>query len=181
MRSLYRHLLYLYPAPYRSEYGEEMLIVFSEVRADAAQRGQIAHSVFLVREARGLLLSALRERIRSVIGPQFAAPLLPPSFSSRRFAMTDSFRFSKATAVLMALILGGVLLAIQKAEAIHASLPQDDPPVGPIHPVHSMFVPGIMLLFLYFYAAGLMGWAVLFALRRAGVHRLSQMPSTESK
>jgi hypothetical protein len=36
------------------------------------------------------------------------------------------------------------------------------------------------LFFALFYAAGLIGWAILFALRRSGVHRLAGM-STEQK
>jgi uncharacterized membrane protein (DUF106 family) len=89
--------------------------------------------------------------------------------------MRNQFRFPKATAVLMAIILGGVVVAIQKGEAISASL-QDavTPPIGPIHPVHSVLLGGIVLGLLFFYAAGLIGWAILFALRRSGLHRLAE-------
>ena len=89
--------------------------------------------------------------------------------------MHTEFRFPKARAVLMTLILGGVILAIQKGESISASLRGAvDPPIGPIHPVHSVMVGGILLGFVFFYAAGLIGWTILFAMRRSGLHRLDE-------
>lgn len=88
--------------------------------------------------------------------------------------MHSEFRFPKATAVLMTIILAGVVLAIQKGEAIHASVPDTNLPVGPIHPVHSTLLPGVVIGLASFYAAGLIGWAILFALRRSGVHRLDE-------
>ena len=92
--------------------------------------------------------------------------------------MRTEFRFPKSTAVLMTLILGGVMLAIQKGEAISASLRDAvSPPIGPIHSVHSVLVGGIVMGFVFFYAAGLIGWAILFALRRSGIHRLAETSS----
>jgi len=89
--------------------------------------------------------------------------------------MRTEFRFPKATAVLMAIILGGVVLAIQRGESISASLQgAASPPIGPIHPVHSVLLGGILMGFLFFYAAGLIGWAILFAMRRSGMHRLDE-------
>jgi hypothetical protein len=76
----------------------------------------------------------------------------------------------------MTLILGGVVMAIKKGGDIAASVPNVDPPF-PIHiqPVHSMLLGGLPLFFAFFYAAGLIGWGIMFALRRAGVHRLDNM------
>ena len=88
--------------------------------------------------------------------------------------MHSEFRFPKATAVLMTIILAGVVLAIQKGEAIQGSLPYGNPPIGPIHPVHSTLLPGVVVGLALFYAAGLIGWAILFAMRRSGVHRLDE-------
>jgi len=88
--------------------------------------------------------------------------------------MRNEFRFPKTTAVLMTIILAGVVLAIQRGEAIQGSLPYANPPVGPIHPVHSALLPGVLFGLAFFYAAGLIGWAILFALRRSGVHRLDE-------
>jgi hypothetical protein len=89
--------------------------------------------------------------------------------------MYSEFRFPKATAFLMTVILAAVVVAIEKAQAISASLPHNNPPVGPIQPAHFTFVPSVALMFAVAYAAGLIGWAVLFALKRSGVHRLSGM------
>jgi hypothetical protein len=75
----------------------------------------------------------------------------------------------------MALILGGVVLAIKKGEDIAASLPHVNPQIGPIQPVHSTLVPPIIQFVLFFYAAGLIGWAILFAFKKSGVHRLAEM------
>ena len=88
--------------------------------------------------------------------------------------MRNEFRFPKTTAVLMTIILAGVVLAIEKGAAIQRSLPYVNPPIGPIHPVHSTLLPGVVFGLAIFYAAGLIGWSILFALRRSGVHRLDE-------
>jgi len=90
--------------------------------------------------------------------------------------MQSEFRFPKATAFLMTVILAGTVLAIEKATAIRASVRDVNPPhVGPIQPEHFTFMPSIALMLAGAYAIGLLGWAVLFALKRSGVHRLSGM------
>lgn len=90
--------------------------------------------------------------------------------------MRDGFRFPKTTAILMTVILAGVIMAIRKGEAIEASLPHVSAPIAPIHSAPSYLLPGVVAGFLFFYATGLVGWAILFALRRSGVHRLDEMP-----
>jgi hypothetical protein len=77
----------------------------------------------------------------------------------------------------MTVILAGVVLAIEKAKAIMVSVPDVNPHVGPIQPEHFTFLPTVALIFAFFYLAGLTGWAILFALRRSGMHRLSDMPA----
>jgi hypothetical protein len=72
------------------------------------------------------------------------------------------------------------VLAIEKGKAIQASLPDVNPHIGPIQPVQHTFFPAVALVFAFFYAAGLIGWAILFALHRSGMHRLAEM-STEQK
>jgi hypothetical protein len=91
--------------------------------------------------------------------------------------MRNGFRFPKTTIVFMTLILGGVLTAIKKGEDIATSVPQDIGPIAPLHiqPVHSILLGGMPLFFAFFYAAGLIGWAIMFALRRSGVHRMADM------
>jgi len=85
----------------------------------------------------------------------------------------DGFRFPKTTAVLMTLILAGIVVAIQKGEAIQASLPASNPQIGPIQP-HAVMLSSIVSFLLIFYAAGSIGWIILLALRKIGVHRLDE-------
>src|SRR5216684_1676245 len=172
--NIYRHLLLLYPASYRQVFGEEMITVFREMRAETASRGVLARSVFFVREAAGVMTGALLEHWRALGGDP-----IWPTFPIRRFTMRTEFRFPKATAVLMAIILAGVMAAIKMGEAIVASVPHVSEPVGTIHPVHSVLLGGVVVMLALFYAAGLIGWAILFAMRRSGVHRLEA--SAESK
>lgn len=94
--------------------------------------------------------------------------------------MRSEFRFPKTTAVLMTIILAGVAMIIKKGEAIEASWRSGQPPLGPIEPVHSTLLGGIAVLFVCFYAAGLIGWGILFALRRSGVHRLAETSAERS-
>jgi hypothetical protein len=166
---LYRLALRLYPTAHREQFGEEMVAVFGELQAETVSSGVLAQCRFCLRETAGVVAGALREHWR-VWGGEHVGLL----FSSRRFTMHSEFRFPKATAVLMTIILAGVVLAIQKGEAIHASVPDTNLPVGPIHPVHSTLLPGVVIGLASFYAAGLIGWAILFALRRSGVHRLDE-------
>lgn len=170
MHSVYQRLLWLYPAEHRREFGEEMCAVFQEVCAEIASAGAFARGVFFVREFWGLIGGAVCEHLRGL-----AIFEVGPVLSTRRFNMRNGFRFPKSTAVLMTLILLGVILAIRRGEAIAYSLPHVNEPVGPIHAVRSGLLSGIPWFFLSFYAAGLIGWAVLFALHRSGVHRLDQL------
>ena len=164
---VYRGLLHLYPAFHRRQFGEEMVAVFSELQADAYGRNFAARGMFYLREAAGAVSGAIQEHWRALGGGDFGE-----LFPTRRLAMRNGFRFPKATAVLMTIILGGVIAAIQKGENISASLPNVSQPVAPIQPTHSVLLGGMVLPFLFFYAVGLIGWAVLFAMRRSGVHRL---------
>jgi hypothetical protein len=170
MKSVYRRLLWLYPAEHREQFGEEMFGVFQDVRSEIASAGALTRGAFLAREFGGLLSGALHEHLRG-LGIFDAGVLL----SARRFNMRNGFRFPKSTAVLMTVILLGVIVAIRKGEAIAYSLPQVSEPVGPIHPVHSGLLPPIPVFFLCFYAAGVIGWAILFAMRRSGMHRLADI------
>lgn len=169
MLRLYRNLLFLYPSDYRDQFGEEMMAVFADVRSDAAKRKLTARSLFYLHEAGGLFAGALREHARALGASHGLA------FSTRRFTMRNGFRFPKTTAVLMTIILAGVIVAIRKGEAIAASLPDVSQPIAPIHSAPSYLLPGVVAGFIFFYGAGVIGWAILFALRRSGVHRLDDM------
>lgn len=175
MSSFYRGLLFLYPPAYRKQFGAEMLAVFADLNSEISGKSIATRVVFAAREIGGLLAGAMRERLQG----RFAVPF-EFSFSMRRFDMRNGFRFPKATAVLMTLILGGVIVAIRQGEAISRSLPDVSQPIAPIHSVPSNLLPGVVVGFLFFYAAGLIGWAALFAMRRSGVHRLDEI-SAEQK
>jgi len=172
MLNAYQLLLRLYPAAYREEFGEEMIAVFEDVRADAGHNAFAARAAFYVREIVGLVGGAFREHLHYL---RFSAPDV--AFFPRRFTVRNGFRFPKATPILMAIILAGVILAIRKGEVIATSLPPFSQPVTPIHPAHSYLLPGVFEGFIFFYAAGLIGWAIVFAMRRSGVHRLTDVSS----
>lgn len=172
MLTLCRSLLRLYPAQYREQFGDEMFAVLLDVRAEAPNRTLVARGKFYLREIAGLMSGALREHMRILTDAHVEL-----SLSTGRCDMRNGFRFPKSTIVFMTLILGGVLTAIKKGEDIATSVPQDIGPVGPIHihSVHPILLGGMPIFFAVFYAAGLIGWAILFALRRSGVHRLADL------
>lgn len=170
MIRVYQNLLRLYPAEYRKQFGEEMIAVFQDLRAENEQKNFLLRSLFSVREFSGLMRGAIAAHCRILMGPQATL-----SFPTRSFTMRNGFRFPKVTIVFMTVILAGVILAIKRGEEIAYSLPRVSEPVTPIHPVHSGLLPPIPLFFVAFYAAGVIGWVILFALRRSGVHRLAQM------
>lgn len=177
MLTVYRKLLRLYPAEHRELFGEEMLAVLLEENEENATRKLLARGRFLMRETAGLLIGAIREHFRMLTQIQDEL-----SFVTGRFGMHNGFRFPKSTIVFMTLILAGVVVAIKRGEEIAISVPRDIGPIAPIHiqPVHSVLLAGIPLFLAFFYAAGLIGWAILFALRRSGVHRMADI-SGDSK
>jgi len=176
MLAIYRSLLYLYPSGYRDEYGEEMMSVFYEVQAEMGKKGSMSRVVACVREAGGLLRGALREHARSIVGPHGSS-----MFSSRRLAMRSEFRFPKATVTLMAIILGAVIMAIDKARSIQASVPYANPRVAPIQPVQFTVLPSLLLTLVAACVSGGIGWAILFALQRSGVHRFSKLDPSQGQ
>ena len=170
MTTLYQHLLRLYPAEHRRRFADEMCDVFEDARAGIRSTPAVMRGVFYVREIAGLTKGALQEHLRTLF-PRHA----DLSFSPRRFTMRSGFRFPKATAVLMMIILAGIVLALEKARLIQASFSNGNPPVMPMEAAHLTFFPTLALLLVIFYAGGLVGWAILFALRRSGVHRLDAL------
>lgn len=170
MLTLYRQLMRLYPAEHREQFGDEMLSVLCDVRTDIANKNMLMRGLFCVREIAGLVRGALRENLHTVMGVHAGI-----RFTTRRLAMRNGFRFPKATAILMTIILAGVIVAIRKGEAIATSLPPFSQPITPVHPPHSYLLPGVVAGLLFVYVAGLAGWAIVFALRRSGVHRLADM------
>lgn len=159
MATIYRHLLQLYPATHRRKYGDEMAEVFTELWTDLADQRPIARMRFYLREAGGVVRGAMQEHWHE--------------FSIRRFSMHSEFRFPKMTWLLMTIILAGVVVAMEKGEAIQARLV--DPAVGPMYPGRHTLVVGSFGLFLLVYAVGALVWVIVFALRRSRVHRLGDV------
>src|SRR5215467_12409817 len=140
MLTFYRALLSLYPAAYRCEFGEEMMDVLLEVQTENRKKSALASFFSGTREAGRLFLGAARKHFYSITG-SYGCEMF--SFR-RRFAMRSEFRFPKATVGLMVAILAAVMLAIEKARAISASVPHANPPVGPIHPTEAMIVQALL-------------------------------------
>jgi hypothetical protein len=175
MSSLYHSLLHLYPAGYRREFGEEMLTVFRQAQMEAEQQGMPAPISFWVREVQGLLTGALREHLRPM------TPASLPLRLSRRLSMHSEFRFPKSTVTLMIIILGAVVVAIEKATAIVNSVPHTSPRYGPIQPEHFTLLPTLLMIVCFACVSGTLGWLLLFALRRSGVQRLADFdPARET-
>ena len=170
MLPFYRALLRLYPAAYRCEFAVEMMDVLSEAQDEIRRRNAMAQLFFAMREAGGLLSGALQEHLRNITGSYDNK-----IFSVRRFAMKPEFRFPKATVGLMIVILAAVMLTIEKAKAISASIPHANPPVGPIHSVQTTIVQTLLATLIWAITAGAIGWGILYALRRTGVQQLSEM------
>ena len=120
MLLLYEQLLRLYPARYRQQFEDEMLTLFQELHSENRIRTRVHRGIFYVREIAGVLRGAARERCRVLRGKDVG-------LFEGGFVMRDGFRFPKTTAVLMTLILVGIVVAIQKGEAIQASLPVSHP------------------------------------------------------
>jgi hypothetical protein len=170
MLTVYRKLLRLYPASHRQFFGDEMLAVFADLDNERASRDSMARMFSSWREIVGLIGGACAEHVHGVLGPHVEF-----SFPPRSFAMRNGFRFPKSTVVFMMLILGGVLMAIKKGGDIERSLSQVNPQIAPIQPSHWALVPPVVLLWMFFCALGLLGWVVLFGLRKSGMHRLERM------
>ena len=167
MLAVYRTLVRLYPAQHRQIFGGEMLTVLAAEVSEASNRRVTARIRLFAREASGLMLGAAREHFRMPVEIRDGL-----SLRTGRFEMRNGFRFPKSTMVFMTLILAGVILAIKRGEDIALSFPRVNPQAGPIQLGHST-VPPIAIFIGLFYVFGLVGGAILVALRRSGVDRMS--------
>ena len=170
MLAFYRSLLRFYPAAYRCEFGGEMLEVLSDVQSDIRKKNAMTRIFFAMRETGGLLNGALHEHLRSVTGSYDNG-----IFSFRRLTMKSEYRFPKATVGLMMATLAGVMLAIEKARAISASVPHLNPLVGPIKSMQATVAQTMLGVLVWAIVSGAIGWGILYALRRTGVQQLSEM------
>jgi hypothetical protein len=170
MLALYRWLLHLYPTAYRCEFGEEMMAGFLEAKKETWPKGIAARASFCAREAEGLLCGALLEQLRVIRGSDFLE-----SFHVRRFTMRAEYRFPKATALLMAIILAMVVMTIGKAKALSAVLPHTGPQFAPIPAAQFTIIPTMLIVLVAAGIAGALGWAVVFAMRRSGMQQFSEL------
>jgi len=172
MPVLFRSLLFLYPAAYRAEFADEMLSVLTDRRADLD--GPIfPRLLFFARESAGLLLGALREHLRNACGSQqFPIP-------ERRPTMRSDFRFPKSTVTLMLVILAAVVYTIEKAKSLQYVLPSSSPSFGPIDKTAQVAViPAFFVALAVVLSCAALGWLIIFAFRRSGLHRLSNLDTS---
>jgi hypothetical protein len=162
MLTLYQALLYAYPTAYRREYAAEMLAVFSEAKQALPNEPLRQRLSFWARELTGLLCNALREQLYALLGSHGWIPF-------RRFDMRPEFRFPRSTVFLMTLVLAGVVLAIEKATTIELKYGSTLGTVWPSLPAFFL----VMSVSMAMLAA--IVWAILFALRRTGMHRLANI------
>lgn len=160
MTTIYGRLLRLYPKAYRDEFSGEMIAIFAELESEAAAQGLAARFRFVIREGAGLFIGVAQEHWRQ--------------FVTRRFTMRGEFRFPKATWILMTIILAGVLMAINKGEAISVSVPNVSSPMAPIHPA-SQVVVSWTLSFLLMYVIGVLVGGALFLVRRTAADRAAEI------
>lgn len=158
----FRWLLLLYPAEYRSSFGEEMLEVLSQSLSVARRQGMLSLLTTSIRETKGLLFGAANEHLRECFGKY---PWL--QVAGRRLHMRSEFRYPRATVPMMLMILACIMLVIYRARAIEARAE-----------ISGSVLPSVPLTFgvalLLTGIAGAVGWLILHSLRRSGVHRLSE-------
>ncbi|HKW17684.1 MAG TPA: hypothetical protein VJO35_09270 [Terriglobales bacterium] len=137
-----------------------MTWVFGQANEDVRRKKLRLRASFFVREISGLIAGALRQRLFGDTDWN----------SLRRCNMRPEFRFPRSTIFLMWVILAGVLLAIAEAKEIAL-------PYGPTETrsVWNMLPWFIVMSGLLVCSAGAAVWGVLFALKRTGMHRISEL------
>ena len=156
---VYCWLLYLYPARYRHDFGQEMKSVYGQAISDLPPE-LIAKISFYQREFWGLGSGALRAHLDRLLGP---------AMLSRRFDMQSQFRFPRSTVLLMLVIFAAVILTIAKAMSVSVAYGATPGTVWPS--LISVF--GFMAVSMC--AAAAVIWGILHSLRRSGVHRLENV------
>jgi hypothetical protein len=168
MQRLFCWLLRFYPYEFREEFGSEMARVFGEGCVAAARSGRTRG--FLVREYVGLIAGALRERLGS------------NRYLERRLAMrspNNRFRFPLTGIGFMIISLAVVLYVIREARAAAQALEGKTYVFeGHTYPFygtgHISFLQTFGFAFGVSAALALIVVGALYAMRRAGVHRLAQ-------
>lgn len=92
--------------------------------------------------------------------------------------MRSEFRFPRSMVLLMCVILAGVALAIEKAkDVVHM---KEGLPLGTMAVWDPMLVSLLLTLGLVLALSGGI-WGILFALRRSGMHRLSDVDAASNR
>jgi len=146
---LYQSLLWLYPPQHRFTFGEEMLGVFLDAQAEAKSKGALMTFAFYLHELRGLLCEAAHERMRAWASDR--GWTLP----ERRLYMQKERCFPSISIICKAIVLLGVLEIIFREEG--------------------RLLYGFAFGFAIAWGVGLAVWAVVYAMRRSGVQRLSEV------
>jgi hypothetical protein len=188
MSALYRSLLRLYPRRHRSVFASEMLDVFRQAQADAANRSISWCMVFYMREIAGLLGGAARERLRN----------LPASGDCKlKFggSMNQQPRchFPRFAILMMTIIFVLVLEIIAKGEGLSHYLIRLSAVGGPPlaagqerwnlgnsiqhWPSHYGLISGVAMGFLIAWAVGVAAWVFAYLLRWTGAQHFDQTQS----
>ena len=104
---VYRLILLVYPARYRSAFGREMTAVFQQRQADLWKRGVFSRSTFFIREFTSLISAAIREQAKhsEAAEPRFAVGAAGGIFNGVPGFYTCKSYFPRRSALLH----GGIL------------------------------------------------------------------------
>lgn len=163
MQTLFRCLLYLYPAAFSREFGDEMMWVFTQSWRDARQQAFRSRALFLSREILGLLSGAIRGRLSGWD-------------STRRFDMRP-FRFPRFVIPLMLVVLFNVFTVMDKAShlARFSISGRVTGTAGGHFGLGAWLLPMVGLFLFVMLVLGAIGYAVLCVLRQSGVERLANI------
>lgn len=153
MKKLYRWLLFLYPADYRSIFGAEMAEVFDETYASACERSIWWLLTFCLRELTGLVRTALYARIR-IYDSELWAVRMKVIANGRVIVPALIFMF---TAVVAA-------VEILKSFVFHGLR---------LRPILLLELPMAILWLILACVGGVIGWGIAFLARRTGMQRLA--------
>src|SRR4051812_21071848 len=70
MQSVYRAILWLYPAEYRATFADEMIEAFEQAKADSRKRGMLHLLAFAICELAGLVKGLFTERAVKLAAPE---------------------------------------------------------------------------------------------------------------
>jgi hypothetical protein len=169
-------------------FAAEMLDVFQQAQADAANRSISWSMVFYMREIAGLLRGAAHERVRNVHASSGCELKLGGNMNQQ-----PRCHFPRFAIVMMTVIFVLVLEIIAKGEGLSHYLfrlsAMGGPPLPPGQerwnlgnsiqhwPSHYGLISGVAMGFLIAWAVGVIAWAFAYLLRRTGAQHFDQTQS----